>query len=341
MDNSNEDFWLQISTNGGSNFDTVEEWNLGDEFQNDNFYPDSVIISGYTLNNTTQLRFRCDASGGADDVYIDEVLVSARGAGAPDTDPPTPNPATWASAPSADSSSAISMTATTGSDPSGVQYEFDETSGNPGGSDSGWQSSASYTDSGLTESTQYCYRVRMRDQSANQNTGSWSTTECATTQAGGGPTPITIDNYSFEQPGGPGDRIEDFSSVPDWNSAATDSGITTVDGASDGNWATYQSGGDPWVYQVTGHTIAAESYELKIDAKDCEGGAPNVDVELYYGSTTLASQTFSLTLSWAEKTLSHTVNPGDPAIGQQLGVRFRNPSGSEWVNVDNVRLIRQ
>ena len=186
MDNSNEDFWLQISTNGGANFDTVEEWNEGDEFENDNFYPDSVTITGYTLTDQTQLRFRCDASGGADDVYIDEVLVSAQGGGAPDTDPPTPNPATWSSVPSADSSSAISMTATTGSDPSGVEYSFDETSGNPGGSDSGWQSSASYTDSGLTESTQYCYRVRMRDQSPNQNTGSWSTTECATTQAGGG-----------------------------------------------------------------------------------------------------------------------------------------------------------
>ena len=98
-----------------------------------------------------------------------------------DTDPPSPDPATWASAPAAQGDSSISMTATTGSDPSGVQYRFDETSGNPGGSDSGWQTSPSYTDSGLNASTQYCYRVRMRDQSPNQNTGSWSTTNCATT----------------------------------------------------------------------------------------------------------------------------------------------------------------
>jgi hypothetical protein len=181
MDNSNEDFWLQISTNGGSNFTTVEEWNEGDEFVNGQFYPDSVIITGYTLTDQTQIRFRCDASGGNDDVYIDEVVVSASGEPVPDYDPPTPNPATWASVPSADSSSAISMTATTGSDINGVEYEFDETSGNPGGSDSGWQSSASYTDSGLDADTQYTYRVQMRDQSVNQNTGSWSTSESTTT----------------------------------------------------------------------------------------------------------------------------------------------------------------
>ena len=185
MDKSTEDFWLQISTNGGGSFDTVEEWNEGDEFENGEFYPDSVTITGYTLTNQTQIRFRCDASGGGDDVYIDEIAIFVSGEPVPDTDPPTPNPATWASVPAAGGSDNISMTATTGSDPSGVQYSFDETSGNPGGTDSGWQSSASYTDSGLTASTQYCYRVQMRDQSPNQNTGSWSTTECATTTAGG------------------------------------------------------------------------------------------------------------------------------------------------------------
>ena len=99
----------------------------------------------------------------------------------PDTTPPTPDPATWASVPAAGGTDNISMTATTGSDPSGVQYQFDETTGNPGGSDSGWQSSASYTDTGLTPDTMYTYRVRMRDESANQNTGSWSTSESDTT----------------------------------------------------------------------------------------------------------------------------------------------------------------
>ena len=198
FDNANEDFWLQISTNGGTSFDTVEEWNLDDEFVNGNFYSDSVTITGYTLTSNTQLRFRCDASGDQDYVYIDEVVVSAY-SGPADTDPPTPNPSTWSQVPTADSSSSITMTATTASDPHGVEYYFDETTGNPGGSDSGWQSSSSYTDTGLSPETQYTYQVRTRD--ALGNTGSYSTSESATTPADGGlPTGplITAGNFTLD-----------------------------------------------------------------------------------------------------------------------------------------------
>ena len=77
-----------------------------------------------------------------------------------DVSAPTPNAATFASAPSPDSDTAISMTATTGTDFTGpVEYYFTETSGNPGGGDSVWQTSPSYTDTGLTASTLYTYTV--------------------------------------------------------------------------------------------------------------------------------------------------------------------------------------
>ena len=80
MDNSNEDFWLQISTNGGSSFTTVEEWNLNDEFVNGAREFDVVTIAGpFTAN--TKLRFRCDASGNQDWVYIDDVLIEVCGTG--------------------------------------------------------------------------------------------------------------------------------------------------------------------------------------------------------------------------------------------------------------------
>jgi hypothetical protein len=88
MDNSNEDFWLQVSTDGGSTYTTVEEWNRGDEFENNQRYDDSVVIPGPFTGNT-RLRFRCDASGNSDWVYIDDVVISgcsSGGALVPNTD---------------------------------------------------------------------------------------------------------------------------------------------------------------------------------------------------------------------------------------------------------------
>ena len=94
---------------------------------------------------------------------------------APDTTAPTPNPATFATTPYATGTDAIAMVATTGTDASGpVEYYFDETSGNPGATDSGWQTSPSYTDDGLTAGTQYTYTVQMRDSAATPNVGTAS-----------------------------------------------------------------------------------------------------------------------------------------------------------------------
>ena len=101
--------------------------------------------------------------------------------GPPDTDPPTPNPPTWASPPTAAGPWSISMTANTGTDPSGVQYYFEETSGNEGGTSSNWQSNNSYTDQFLTPQTQYTYRIKMRDLSPQLNVTDWSDPCSATT----------------------------------------------------------------------------------------------------------------------------------------------------------------
>ena len=100
-----------------------------------------------------------------------------------DTDPPTPNPAAFATAPRALSGSVITMTATTGSDASPpIEYYFAETSGNAGGDDSGWKSSSSYSDSGLSLDTQYTYTVTMRDGvTPTPNVGSTSAPASATT----------------------------------------------------------------------------------------------------------------------------------------------------------------
>ena len=74
MDNSSEDFWLQLSTDGGQNYKTVEEWNKNDEFRNNIRYTGSATVSG-PFTNSTFLRFRCDASNNADIVFIDDIKI--------------------------------------------------------------------------------------------------------------------------------------------------------------------------------------------------------------------------------------------------------------------------
>ncbi|MHC4988592.1 MAG: putative Ig domain-containing protein, partial [Planctomycetota bacterium] len=78
MDSSTDDFRLQISTNGGASYTTVEEWNLGDEFDNDQDYRDAVFIEGYGFNDQTRLRFLCDTSDDTEYVYIDNVRITAK-----------------------------------------------------------------------------------------------------------------------------------------------------------------------------------------------------------------------------------------------------------------------
>jgi hypothetical protein len=71
------------------------------------------------------------------------------------------------------------MTATTATDPSGVQYFFDETTG--AGHDSVWQGSPGYSDVSLTPETQYTYQVKARDLSPNYNQTSYSTPPASAT----------------------------------------------------------------------------------------------------------------------------------------------------------------
>ena len=118
------------------------------------------------------------------------------------------------------------MTATTASDPSGVEYFFDCTAG--GGNDSGWQASATYEDTGLSPDTQYTYRVQARDQSPNQNTGGWSTTESATTDPAGGAEHVVYDG-----------ALQNSWSLVGGLSETTFQSQNVLD-ASGGNWSWHQ-----------------------------------------------------------------------------------------------------
>jgi len=134
-------------------------------------------LRGLTPNGSGNLSF----SIGPANAPINGFQLIAMSSGPPDTTAPTPSPMTWLNVPAAASSSSITMTATTATDASGVEYFFDETSGNPGASDSVWQNSATYTDIGLGASTAYTYMVSARDKSAAQNPTVASSSATATT----------------------------------------------------------------------------------------------------------------------------------------------------------------
>jgi|GEM_PF-6632802 len=64
----------------------------------------------------------------------------------------------------------VFMRAVPGTDPGGyVEYYFEETSGSPGGTTSGWQLSPRYLDAELLPGETYTYRFKMRDRSGNES----------------------------------------------------------------------------------------------------------------------------------------------------------------------------
>ncbi|MCH6259019.1 putative glycoside hydrolase [Puniceicoccaceae bacterium K14] len=136
-----------------------------------------------------------------------------------DNTPPSPNPAGFSIPPTAISSSEITMTAIIGSDASGtVEYRFVEQTGNPGGTSSAWQSSATYVDDGLSSDTEYRYVVRMRD--AENNVGASSIAV----------TTSTFSNGSL--------LSQDIGSVSAAGSVSESGGTYTINGSGSDIWGT-------------------------------------------------------------------------------------------------------
>jgi hypothetical protein len=77
-----EDFWVMYYD--GSTWQTIQQFASGTDFANDTFYHSTVLINEgtgggqYNFPTNMKIKFRCDASSNNDDVYIDEVTISAK-----------------------------------------------------------------------------------------------------------------------------------------------------------------------------------------------------------------------------------------------------------------------
>lgn len=133
-------------------------------------WQDSPVFTDTGLVPATEYKYMVrarDKSSNSNTTDSSAPLVAATTDPADET-PPSPDP-TFLVSPMAVSSTAITMTAATVTDPSGVQYRFVETTGNPGATNSAWQDSPTYIDTGLTPNTPYSYTVQARDKSFGQN----------------------------------------------------------------------------------------------------------------------------------------------------------------------------
>jgi len=157
----------------------------------------SAVVAVSTDDSGVEYYFDCNTPGGHDSGWRDEPAytdigliadaeyqyrVKARNKAnlietsysgwryartSPDIEPPSPDPATWATEPYAISPASIKMEATIATDYSGVEYYFECTS-NPAYSGQ-WQDSPAYRRDNLPNGYQ-SFVVRVRDKSPSRNT---------------------------------------------------------------------------------------------------------------------------------------------------------------------------
>lgn len=120
-----------------------------------------------------------------------------------DSTPPNPNPMTFAVLPVNTNPLTLDMTASIATDiHDPIEYYHDYTSspsGGTGGSDSGWVDERAYTDAGLGNNHEYCYRVWSRDNANFRNNSTPSEIVCTYTdqQVPGNLQTVSVSNTSI------------------------------------------------------------------------------------------------------------------------------------------------
>jgi autotransporter-associated beta strand protein len=142
--------------------------------------------------------------------------------------PLVPEVAAFEIAPAAFSTSTISMKATEGQLAPGfagpVEYRFIETTGNPGANSSGWQTSRTYTDTGLQAGTAYAYTVEMR---AGSLTTSPSAVVSVTTPNAAATQSVTVDStqqFSLQT----GNGLKSVTGLGTFNASGADKLVVVI-----------------------------------------------------------------------------------------------------------------
>ncbi len=170
------------------------------------------------------------------------------------------------------------------------------------------------------------------------------------------PITIAVENPSFEQPNAsaaatklliapPGIR---FENVAGWkvDKAPTNSSVRTGVHPTNGSWAAFLWGGEPAIWQVTGHTIVdGEAFQVDVDASVVLGAVrddkDNMRISLFYddGGKRVTIGTAYSRPPAAPHNYSLSVSAADArkGAGKKLGVEIANVRDN-GIGVDNVRL---
>jgi hypothetical protein len=237
-----------------------------------NYYTTTIYNSGgdaqYFVSNF-RIMFEASSLDYGENLWIDDVLVTIEGGGG-DTDPPTPNPATFYIEPTLEQDgTSVSMQATAGSDASPpVEYYFDETSGNPGGTDSGWTTNVLYFDWDLVPGYTYTYTVTMRDSLNNVGTAS---------------DPVNI----YIPPQGGGELLDDGFEVSfdNWTDGGTTDWDRTTSQKHSGSYSAHAGYNDNDLISDNLDTSGQSSITIEFWYRDDDIDSGEALLQLYNGSS--------------------------------------------------------
>jgi alpha-galactosidase len=243
-----------------------------------------------------------------------------------DFSPPAPNPMTWASVPTATSQTTITMTATTATDVSGVEYIFECTAG--GGHSSDWQSSATYTDTGLSAETTYSYRVQARDMLPVPRLTGFSTTASAMTAG------AATMSASATAPVVNGQDLANYGA-----GSFTDKWWAAEAGASEAKGQTFTTGGTPVLLKAITYqalkTIPTKTYTIRVGTVSGTTFTPfrsyTATQTFTWNSYDYITWTFATPVLLAPNTLyGLDVGMTSSTSGWQSGIPYLNITGNNY-----------